>query len=481
MTHNRISGPVLLRPSPSDRRSTVLTEALAYVGGVVLLTGIGLVAARYWPDLQDSARLAITATAALVLLSGGLAIPGQSPAARRLRGTIWLGSTAAAVLFFGLLGDTLGWRPMNITLLAGLGSSAYAVVPWLLSKRMAGPQLVLVVTTLVAAGAIGAHANAQYWPGLAVWFAALEWFLLAHGSLVRAEHVTQLAAAAGLVVGSGMMMPLDIGIIVGLVTVAGLLVYAFRGWNLALVTIGAIGALQILPIAVNEWFPGRLVAPLVLLAAGLILVGTAVVLARRATDGSEPASTGGGPASPVNGSALPDNGAALPENDPARPENGSASVDAMRFDAVVFDLGRLTAGSAGAAVPALSALIGRLVAAGLSTAAVWTDLAAAEELAQAGLGELFDLHVGACEPGLANLPEPDAFLVAARRLGVRPSRTVVLAATPAGAQAARAGAFGLVIGIGRGRRAGELRVLGADPVVADYTGIRIAAGHQPVR
>jgi beta-phosphoglucomutase-like phosphatase (HAD superfamily) len=147
----------------------------------------------------------------------------------------------------------------------------------------------------------------------------------------------------------------------------------------------------------------------------------------------------------------------------------------MRFDAVVFDLAHPVADSA---VPALSALIGRLISAGLSTAAVWTDLAAAEELAGAGLGELFDLHVGAGEPGAARPPEPDAFLLAARRLGVRASRTVVLATTPAGAAAGRAGAFGLVIGIGRGGRSRDLRAYGADQVVAGYAGVQVVTEQQ---
>ncbi len=62
-------------------------------------------------------------------------------------------------------------------------------------------------------------------------------------------------------------------------------------------------------------------------------------------------------------------------------------------------------------------------------------------------------------------PAPDILLAAARRLDVPPRDTAVFETTPAGIRAARAGSFGLVVGVGRGDEAQALGDAGADLVV----------------
>jgi alpha,alpha-trehalose phosphorylase len=71
------------------------------------------------------------------------------------------------------------------------------------------------------------------------------------------------------------------------------------------------------------------------------------------------------------------------------------------------------------------------------------------------------------ELGLAGNPAPASFLEAARRLGVSPERAVVVHDALPGVQAARAGRFGLVIGVQRSDDAPDLAAHGADIVVAD--------------
>ncbi len=63
-------------------------------------------------------------------------------------------------------------------------------------------------------------------------------------------------------------------------------------------------------------------------------------------------------------------------------------------------------------------------------------------------------------------PAPDILLAASRRLDVPPRDTAVFETTPAGIRAARAGSFGLVVGVGRGDAAQALGDAGADVVVA---------------
>jgi beta-phosphoglucomutase family hydrolase len=69
--------------------------------------------------------------------------------------------------------------------------------------------------------------------------------------------------------------------------------------------------------------------------------------------------------------------------------------------------------------------------------------------------------------GLAGKPSPDTFLMAARLLGVEPTRTVVIEDAISGVEAGSNGSFGLVIGVARKGNAEELKHHGAHLVVDD--------------
>jgi beta-phosphoglucomutase family hydrolase len=68
---------------------------------------------------------------------------------------------------------------------------------------------------------------------------------------------------------------------------------------------------------------------------------------------------------------------------------------------------------------------------------------------------------------LAGKPAPDTFLMAAKLLGVEPTRAVVIEDAISGVQAGSAGKFGLVIGVARKGNAEELKHHGAHLVVND--------------
>jgi HAD superfamily hydrolase (TIGR01509 family) len=68
---------------------------------------------------------------------------------------------------------------------------------------------------------------------------------------------------------------------------------------------------------------------------------------------------------------------------------------------------------------------------------------------------------------LAGKPAPDSYLMAARLLGVGPTRAIVIEDALSGVEAGRNGNFGLVIGVARKGNAEELRHHGAHLVVTD--------------
>ncbi len=122
-------------------------------------------------------------------------------------------------------------------------------------------------------------------------------------------------------------------------------------------------------------------------------------------------------------------------------------------------------------------LVRRLRESGIRCAVVSSSNNCAAVLQAAGIAPLFETRVDGIDIarlGLAGKPAPDAFLEAARRLGVDPVHAVVIEDATAGVQAGRDGQFGLVIGVDRGGNAEALREAGADVVVADLGQIQVA-------
>jgi beta-phosphoglucomutase family hydrolase len=97
----------------------------------------------------------------------------------------------------------------------------------------------------------------------------------------------------------------------------------------------------------------------------------------------------------------------------------------------------------------------------------------------AKIDQLFETRVDGltlAELNLPGKPAPDAFLKAAQNLGVSPNRTVVVEDAISGVQSARAGNFGLVIGVDREGHADALLQNGADVIVKDLSELVFPAG-----
>jgi alpha,alpha-trehalase len=120
------------------------------------------------------------------------------------------------------------------------------------------------------------------------------------------------------------------------------------------------------------------------------------------------------------------------------------------------------------------AVVRKVLELGMQTAVVSASKNCRKVLDVAGITDLFDLVVDgrlAARLGLAGKPAPDTFLEAARALSVAPARAVVVEDAISGVQAARAGGFGLVIGIDHHGDQRALRQSGADIVVENLAEI----------
>ena len=110
--------------------------------------------------------------------------------------------------------------------------------------------------------------------------------------------------------------------------------------------------------------------------------------------------------------------------------------------------------------------------AGLRRAVVSSSHNCHDVLVAAGIEDLLEVRVDgvvAEERHLNGKPAPDTFLEAAALLGVRPSAAVVIEDAISGAQAGRAGGFGLVVGVDRAGNGDVLAAAGADIVCSDLT------------
>ncbi len=120
--------------------------------------------------------------------------------------------------------------------------------------------------------------------------------------------------------------------------------------------------------------------------------------------------------------------------------------------------------------PGTVRLLDRLKALAKPLAIVSSSRNAEPVLRAAGLRDRFEAVVDgvfAETEGLPGKPAPDTFLRAAELLGARPDRTAVFEDAGSGIAAARAGGFGLVVGVDRGAGAAALTEAGADVVVRD--------------
>lgn len=115
-------------------------------------------------------------------------------------------------------------------------------------------------------------------------------------------------------------------------------------------------------------------------------------------------------------------------------------------------------------------LVRHLKSQGIKTAVVSSSENAETILGTAGIADLFDIRVDgrvATRLKLPGKPAPDTFLEAARQLGVKPDRAVVVEDAIVGVQAGRDGGFGLVIGVDRKQGRQSLAEHGAHIVVVD--------------
>jgi len=275
--------PAPAGPAVSRSGASLVAEALGYLGGVIVLVGVGLVLGLTWLNLTAEVRVGLAGAVAVAFGVAGWLIPvgrlGASGA--RLRGVLWLVTSVAVFACIALAGDQLmHLHDARIALQAGVGAAVVSAVLWWLHRHVL-QQLAVVASLLVTAAAAAGMASDDFMaPSLAVWGVGVIWYLLSLPGIVPPRGGGVLGALSA--VGGGISMLGDSwGPLLALGTVVALVVAGVLRRELGVLGVASIGTLIVLPITTDHYFPGALPAALALVLGGLALVAVAVYTARR--------------------------------------------------------------------------------------------------------------------------------------------------------------------------------------------------------
>jgi hypothetical protein len=229
-------------------------------------------------------RLALMGALAVGLWGAGAAVDESADTVLwRLRGFLWLLSSAATAFFAGLLGaDVLEWDPEPVAVLVGSVTALHAGALWRLRDRPAQHLAFF-------AGIIAASAGASAWidgpgtVGLVLWVLGAIWLALGWRRIAVPSAIAFVAAPGLMLVAAGVTGGSweSVAPLFGLATAAGLLAGGTVLKEFLITGIGVAGVFVYLPMSGAEYFGETIGVPIVLLAAGVLLIVLMVLLLRR--------------------------------------------------------------------------------------------------------------------------------------------------------------------------------------------------------
>jgi Predicted membrane protein (DUF2157) len=274
------------RAVPAGHRASLISEALGYLGGILIVVAASLIGTWYWSDIPTWARLGIPIMAAVALFGAGWAAARRPSAlTARLRAVLWLGSVAAVAFAWWVVGhDLIGLTSeQDLGLLVGLGTAPFAAVLWVMAPTFLQQAAAFVALVAAAAAAAARLPEGDGAPGgVAVWGLGVVWLVLGWGRMLPPWRGAYALGAVGCLAGGLSTIEAgDWGYVFALVTVAALVGVAVLLRELIILGVAAVGALTVLPASVLHFFPGELAAPLALLLAGALLVLAGLRAARQ--------------------------------------------------------------------------------------------------------------------------------------------------------------------------------------------------------
>jgi hypothetical protein len=282
-------------------RISLLTEAAAYVGAVLILAGGIAAVGQRWHSITGWERVGIVAGAAVFFLLAGIIVRRvQEPAIQRLVDVVWFLSVAAAGWAVGFAAHDVYGNTVRVTALAvGVGITVYSAALWL-ARRHALENFALFTGLIVTiCGTIVTIDNSPS-PlafALPLWAFGLAWMALGWRRYAEPVWVT---------VPSGVILALiapslaagEYGWVyaIGIATAAAAMAASVPLRNTPLLALGTLAMFGYVTGVVVRYFQQSLGVPGALAITGVLILGLAVITARllRAAHPPKPKQPGAG-------------------------------------------------------------------------------------------------------------------------------------------------------------------------------------------
>ncbi len=286
------------RPKP---RVSPAIEALAYLGGILLAVGAGMLVGQFWGSLGVGGRIGALAVAAALTGTVGAVVGETEPVTWRLRGFLWALSTAAIAATAGLFAfETLDARGEPVALAAaGVGGLSAFAYWWLRNRPLqhvltfAGLAVSVGVGILWAEGS-GAHGLLI---GLALWVVGAGWAWLGWQGRVPPAAVGFLVGIVLTLIASGIAgsQVRWVAPLLGLATAAVWVTAGVVGAERLALAPGIVGVFVFLPWTLGYFFGETVGAPVVAMLSGALLLVIVLALVRRGRgrDGNDGRARGG--------------------------------------------------------------------------------------------------------------------------------------------------------------------------------------------
>ncbi|MBI5090601.1 MAG: DUF2157 domain-containing protein [Actinobacteria bacterium] len=259
-------------------------EIVGYLGAVLVMVGAVTLVGQFWDEMTSWSRFGLVGSLAAGLWAAGAVVDEAADAVQwRLRGFLWLLSSAAVALFAGLLGaDAFDWHREPVAVLVGSATAVHAAVLWQLRDRPA-QHLACGGGVIAALAGAGAWIDGPGTVGLLLWAFGAVWLVLGWRRIIVPEAVALAGAPALMLVAAavtggswGRLAP-----IFGLVTAAALFAAGTTLQELLVTGVGVAGVFVFLPMSGAEYFGETIGLPVVLLVSGALLIVVMVALIRR--------------------------------------------------------------------------------------------------------------------------------------------------------------------------------------------------------
>jgi hypothetical protein len=284
------------------RRISLLTEAVAYIGAVLILAGGIAAVGQRLHSITPWGRVGIMAGAAVLFLLAGIIVRRvHEPAIQRLVDVVWLLSVAAAGWAVGFaVHDVYGNTGQVTALAVGIGVTVYAAALWLVRRRALENFALFTGLIVTICGAIVTTDNSP--PSVA--FAISLWvFGLAWVGLGSRRYVEPLWVAVPCGVILALIAPSlaagEYGWVyaIGIATAAAAMGASVPLRNTPLLALGTLAMFGYVTGVVVRYFHQSLGIPGALAITGVLILALAVSSARlmRAAHPRKPEGPGAAP------------------------------------------------------------------------------------------------------------------------------------------------------------------------------------------